>query len=303
MSSARTSRSRIPSASSETSSSILFLVFAAYYYKVPLESRDQALLPLMTLLSGFGSPTSAVNAVEFLSRMARSPGRDPRALRRAADAHALLPGHRFGHGVRVPERARHSGLLRQARDAVSTAGRGAGLSRARIRGHRVGRTHVQGYFPTPAGIRYGALTLDPAVTRGRSRPRCCAELRVGAGVANAARAALTIDRIQQSGALRVGYNAAAAPFSYFNDAGELVGYDVSFAYDLAHSLNVRLIFVPFEFAGLEHDLKAGTIRHRHGGHLRQHAAVDHALGFDVVLSEPRRVAHALGARPSISHPR
>jgi Na+/H+-dicarboxylate symporter len=45
----------------------LFLVFAAYYYKVPLEGRDQALLPVMTLLSGFGSPTSAVNAVGFLA--------------------------------------------------------------------------------------------------------------------------------------------------------------------------------------------------------------------------------------------
>ncbi len=92
----------------------LFLVFAAYYYKVPLGGRDEALLPLMTLLSGFGSPTSAVNAVEFLSAMARSPGRDPRALRRAADAHALLPGDRFGDGLRVPERACHAGLLRQA---------------------------------------------------------------------------------------------------------------------------------------------------------------------------------------------
>src|SRR5499426_4490447 len=52
----------------------LFLVFAAYYYKVPLESRDQALLPVMTLLSGFGSPTSAVNAVEFLAGWLSLPG-------------------------------------------------------------------------------------------------------------------------------------------------------------------------------------------------------------------------------------
>ena len=52
----------------------LFLVFAAYYYKVPLEGRDQALLPLMTLLSGFGSPTSAVNAVDFLSAWLALPG-------------------------------------------------------------------------------------------------------------------------------------------------------------------------------------------------------------------------------------
>jgi proton glutamate symport protein len=55
----------------------LFLVFAAYYYKVPLEGRDQALLPLLTLLSGFGSPTSAVSAVSFLSAWLPLPSAVP----------------------------------------------------------------------------------------------------------------------------------------------------------------------------------------------------------------------------------
>ena len=58
----------------------------------------------------------------------------------------------------------------------------------------------------------------------------------GAAVERAAapaEAGATIERIQQRGMLRVGYNADAVPFSYFNDAGELVGYDVAFAYDLA----------------------------------------------------------------------
>jgi len=65
------------------------------------------------------------------------------------------------------------------------------------------------------------------------------------------------ERIQQSGVLRVGYNATAVPFAYFNDAGELVGYDIAFAYDLARSLNVRPVLVPFEWAELERDLQAG----------------------------------------------
>src|SRR6185312_11711197 len=52
-------------------------------------------------------------------------------------------------------------------------------------------------------------------------------------------------------------NGLAVPFSYFNDAGALVGYDVEFAYDLARSLNVRLIFVPFEWSALERDLRDG----------------------------------------------
>jgi ABC-type amino acid transport substrate-binding protein len=36
-------------------------------------------------------------------------------------------------------------------------------------------------------------------------------------------------RIQHSGELRVGYNDGIIPFCYRNAAGQLVGYDVSFA--------------------------------------------------------------------------
>jgi len=114
---------------------------------------------------------------------------------------------------------------------------------------------VHGYFLEPAGVRYGALTLDPAVTRG-----VAATVQRGAEPERAVAPAATgadIDRIQQSGVLRVGYNAAAVPFSYLNDAGDLVGYDIAFAYDLARSLNVSVAFVPFEWAELEGDLKSG----------------------------------------------
>src|SRR5262249_36156943 len=53
------------------------LVFAAYSLKAPREGRHEALLPLMTLLSGFGSPTSAVNAVAFLSEWLPLPRGTP----------------------------------------------------------------------------------------------------------------------------------------------------------------------------------------------------------------------------------
>ena len=159
---------------------------------------------------------------------------------------------------------------------------------------------VQGYFLAPAGVRYGALTLDPAVTRGvpatveRIVPTVPASAPPTIGA--------DIERIQQSGVLRVGYNAAALPFSYFNDKGDLVGYDVAFAYDLARSLNVAVRFVPFEFPGLERDLRR-ALRHRHGRHLCQYAAADHAHGVDVLLPEPGRPVHADGARGALSYAR
>jgi ABC-type amino acid transport substrate-binding protein len=66
-----------------------------------------------------------------------------------------------------------------------------------------------------------------------------------------------ISRIQKQSELRVGYNSGIIPFCYRNSRGELVGYDVSYAYELARDLNVRLRFVPFEWAQLAQDLTEG----------------------------------------------
>jgi Na+/H+-dicarboxylate symporter len=45
----------------------LFVLFAAFYYRIPLSLGEQTALPFVTLLSGFGSPTSSVDAVAFLT--------------------------------------------------------------------------------------------------------------------------------------------------------------------------------------------------------------------------------------------
>lgn len=233
----------------------LFLLFAAYYYKVPLEGRDQALLPVMTLLSGFGSPTSAVNAVDFLSAWLALPGGtrelyvELQTLTRYCQVIVSVMAFAF---LSVLVTLAYYGKLRLRVPRLIAALALPALAFAAIAwtGHA-----VHGYFLSSSGVRYGALTLDPAVTRGVN----ATVLRGGAAGHAAApgQSGTTIERIQESGALRVGYNADAVPFSYFNDAGQLVGYDVAFAYDLARALNVRVVFIPFEFPELERDLEAG----------------------------------------------
>jgi Na+/H+-dicarboxylate symporter/ABC-type amino acid transport substrate-binding protein len=233
----------------------LFLVFAAYYYKVPIESRDAALLPVMTLLSGFGSPTSAVNAVDFLSGWLSLPGGtrelyvELQTLTRYCQVIVSVMAFAF---LSVLVTLAYYGKLRLRLPRLIAALVLPALAFAAI---AWAGNSVHGYFLAPAGVRYGALTLDPVVTRGVAAT--VQRLVEPARTAPPASAGADIERIQQSGVLRVGYNAAAVPFSYFNDAGDLVGYDVAFAYDLARSLNVSVAFVPFEWAELERDLKAG----------------------------------------------
>jgi ABC-type amino acid transport substrate-binding protein len=64
-------------------------------------------------------------------------------------------------------------------------------------------------------------------------------------------------RILNRGALRVGYEAHAIPFCYLNNDGELVGYDVAYAYQLAKDLDVKLELVPVKYDQMGEDLTSG----------------------------------------------
>lgn len=67
-----------------------------------------------------------------------------------------------------------------------------------------------------------------------------------------------IRQIRERGVLRVGYNSNNVPFVFFNGKGELVGYDVEMAYDLARTLNVsRIEFVPITGTTLTQSLDSG----------------------------------------------
>jgi Na+/H+-dicarboxylate symporter/ABC-type amino acid transport substrate-binding protein len=63
-----------------------------------------------------------------------------------------------------------------------------------------------------------------------------------------------LTRIRSSGVLRVGIIDNYLPFSYRNNKGELVGYDIEMAKMLAESLRVKLIFVPVNVARMSYQL-------------------------------------------------
>jgi ABC-type amino acid transport substrate-binding protein len=66
-----------------------------------------------------------------------------------------------------------------------------------------------------------------------------------------------LKRIRESGVLRVGYHPDNLPYTYFNDIGELVGFDIDMAQLLAHEMKVKLEFVPFEAGNIVAQLNAG----------------------------------------------
>ncbi len=66
-----------------------------------------------------------------------------------------------------------------------------------------------------------------------------------------------LKRIRESGVLRVGYHPDNLPYTYFNDIGELVGFDIDMAQLLADEMNVKLEFIPFEDEKMVEQLNAG----------------------------------------------
>ncbi len=68
-----------------------------------------------------------------------------------------------------------------------------------------------------------------------------------------------LQRIRARGTLRVGYDPKNLPMSFFNDSGELVGFDVELGEELADALGVRAEFVPIHWPDLAQMLEQGII--------------------------------------------
>jgi proton glutamate symport protein len=65
------------------------------------------------------------------------------------------------------------------------------------------------------------------------------------------------DQILENKLLRVGYFPCVPPFSFYNKFGQVVGYDMAFAYELAHDLGCDLELIPLDYSRLAEELESG----------------------------------------------
>jgi ABC-type amino acid transport substrate-binding protein len=66
----------------------------------------------------------------------------------------------------------------------------------------------------------------------------------------------TFDRVLSTKTIRVGYNPNFPPFCFQNVDGNVVGYDIAFAYDLAYDLGCQLDLVPLNYDHLIEELNS-----------------------------------------------
>lgn len=66
-----------------------------------------------------------------------------------------------------------------------------------------------------------------------------------------------LSSIKGSKTLKVGFITKYAPFAFKNSYGELVGFDIAFAYQLAYDLGCDLEFVPLSYEKISSELNSG----------------------------------------------
>ena len=240
----------------------LFVLFCAYYYRVPIgeEGAQEFVLPFVSLLSGIGSPTSSVNSVAFLSNWLLLPDVatglyvSMMTITRYGQVLVSVLGFAF---ITLLTMLNYYGKLRLNRwRLVKSATVGMAIIVVLVIGGRYVESVISALRLPP----YLSFELAGDIVEGVNvtilSPGDSDRTSGGDEPSSGSDDQSALARIQSSGVLRVGYNSDIIPFSYLNERNELVGFDIAYVYELARDLNVKLVLIPFEWQSLQKDLGA-----------------------------------------------
>ena len=229
---------------------LFFILFVAWSYQSPLDLIQQVQLVLVGIPMAFGGSNGLV--VSLLT-MLHLPGDAFNLFVSSGVVHysimaPLTVMSIFTFTILTIALATNRVRFRWKRAAMS-AGVVILLAAILIAGLHAGfASMLAGTYHDDEQIKRIQMPLDPSGNRLDSVVNTTV-YRTRAGVPAASPTPYggedEVRRIRERGVLRVGYNENNVPFVFFNDKGELVGYDVEMAYDLARELNVsRIEFVP-----------------------------------------------------------
>jgi Na+/H+-dicarboxylate symporter/ABC-type amino acid transport substrate-binding protein len=237
---------------------ILFVVFAAFYVHSALPGSAWVSLPLVTVLSTVGTPVSTVNAVQFIAKYLAMPADikllyvEMMTLTRYPQVLVSAMGLAF---VTILSTCAYYGLLkvRTGRLGLSLAVSAVLIGLLTFAGRAVQPLLTEQQSNPYLHFTLGAdLVASVKVTDRRDVKSWAAQQGSAPTVTGP-----TMARIEESGTLRVGYGPNIIPFSYDNQAGDLVGYDIAYVYALARDLGVTLELYPItDWRGMIGALKA-----------------------------------------------
>ncbi len=228
---------------------LFFIFFLSFYTRHPFVGNENVLLPFLTLPMSFGSAYSSVTAISFLISEMKFP----------AGAFALFEQTSVATmNVQVLMNIASVFTL-----IVLVLSAFYGVLKVRWKKMLISLSAAFVFFFLACwGIKpfiqlqdnfsdlYVSLQMPESLKTG-------VHVKVDQRDAPLPAIAEPLSRILNTGVLRVGYDPINIPFCFFNKEGELVGYDVAFAYQLAKDLDAKLEFVPLTYADLGKDLSDG----------------------------------------------
>ncbi len=219
---------------------LFFMLFISFYFRHPFTISEKILLPILTMPMSLGAPTVSVNALSFfVSKWAFPQGAYTLYLQTAAltnNLQVLLSVTAIFTFSLLVLLSYFGRLKVNLRKLAITWGGGFCCLCGLI-------WLAKGHFTLSDEYEriYGNLNIvspvKAAFVPGEDRP--------DEG---------TLIRILRTGVLRVGVAMDEVPYSYRNKEGELVGYDIAFAYKLAEDLGVQLEFAPLHWNSIADEL-------------------------------------------------
>lgn len=254
----------------------IFIIFAATYFQTPINQSSRIPLLVLSFFASIGSPSSAVSAVEFLSSWQRLP---------AAATGVFVEFMSITRYIQVLASTMGMAFLGFVICAIIF-----GKSKFRL-------SKLVIYLILTLAVSSACSFMIYKVFCGsviQSKSLLDFDLdqkykNINVSFKNNSSSPIngsysTLENIRRNGVIRVGYNPTMIPFSYFNKKNVLVGYDVSYIYELADDLGVSIQFIPFEFDDLVSDI--------------QHRKFDIAIGSIIV--SPERLLEVSFTKPNFT---
>jgi len=235
---------------------LLFIFFLAYYYRHPFSGLETTLISILTIPLSIGSSTSNTNSIEFLLKQLGFP-------QGAFDFYLQIKAFTYNFHVMMNIASvltliiltiyAYHGLLRfKWKRFTSRLGSSflIYIALVFVLKHSV---HIQD--------AYNDLYMKLKLTEVIAHPVEAEILPLGqTGVPRTyedPNIPNIFKQILTSKVLKVGFNSDSIPFCYYNDQQQLVGYDIAYAYELAHDLGCKLQLVPFLFDNLAEMIEKG----------------------------------------------
>jgi Na+/H+-dicarboxylate symporter len=218
--------------------SLSFLLFAGWFVDSPVPVSEYPRLAATGLLAMFGNANAAV---PFLLDLLRLPADTFRLFVTSGVVNA-----RFGTLVAAVHTV-----------AVAALGACAVAGVLTFNGRKLARFMIVTALLTTGVIGGTRLALQAATRRPYEKDAILTSMRMLRPRAEArvfrsdgevpplpAGATSVLDRVRERKVLRVGYLDDSLPYAFFNQRGELVGFDIEMALQLAHDLEIAAELVP-----------------------------------------------------------